>query len=64
MGAWATLTLTSRLSVSDIDVLGDSKIVIDWLNQKGALQVVSLERSKDRIKDILKDCRNITFAYI
>jgi ribonuclease HI len=34
MGAWATLILASRLSVSDIHVLGDSKIVIDWLNRE------------------------------
>jgi hypothetical protein len=34
MGAWATLTLASRLTVYDLHVMGDSKIVIDWLNRK------------------------------
>jgi len=43
MGAWATLILASRLSITTIHVLGDSKIVIDWLNHKGAIQVVTLE---------------------
>jgi ribonuclease HI len=64
MGVWASLFLATRLSIPDLHVLGDSKIVIDWLNRKGSLQVVSLERWKERIKDILKVFRNITFAHI
>jgi ribonuclease HI len=64
MGVWASLILATRLSITYLHVLGDSKIVIDWLNQKGALQVVSLESWKEMIKDILKDLRNITFSHI
>jgi hypothetical protein len=64
MGAWASLILAARLSIPDLHLLGDSKIVIEWLNQKGALQVVSLERWKERIKDTLKYFRNISFAHI
>jgi hypothetical protein len=37
MGVWATLTLASRLSITYIEVFGDSRIVIDWLNKEGAL---------------------------
>ena len=37
VGVWASLILATRLSISDLHVLGDSKIVIDWLNGKGAL---------------------------
>jgi len=29
MGAWATLTLATRVSIYELLVLGDSKIVID-----------------------------------
>ena len=64
MGAWASLILVVRLSIPDLLFLGDSKIVIDWLNQKGALQVVELERWKERIKDTLTYFRNISFAHI
>jgi len=36
-GVWATLTLASRLHIVDLQVFGDSKIIIDWLNDKGNL---------------------------
>jgi ribonuclease HI len=64
MGAWATLTLASRLSVSDIHVLGDSKIVIDWLNRKGTLHVATLDGWKDRITELLTLFRSISCAHI
>jgi ribonuclease HI len=54
LGVWASLTLASRLSITDFLVLGDSKIVIDWLNRKGALQVVTLDCWKDRIYELIK----------
>ena len=43
LGAWASLTLAIRLSISDLLLLGDSKIVIEWLNKRGVLQEISLE---------------------
>ena len=64
LGVWASLTLASRLSITDFIVLGDSKIVIDWLNNKGALQVVTLDSWKDRIFELIKLFRTISFAHI
>ena len=64
MGALDTLILASRLSVSDIHVLGDSKIVIDWLKGKGTLQVVTLYGWKDRISKLLTLFRYISCAHI
>ena len=37
MGVWATLTLANMWSIQKIHVLGDSKVIIDWLNQKSNL---------------------------
>jgi ribonuclease HI len=37
LGAWALLTLASRLSIMEIHVQGDSKIIIEWLKGKGRL---------------------------
>jgi ribonuclease HI len=64
MGVWALLTLASRLSFSDILVHGDSKIVIDWLKGKGTLQVVTLDCWKERIVDLIKLFRTISFAHV
>ena len=41
----------------------DSKIVIDWLNQKCILQVLNLECWKDRIKALLKDFMSLDFYH-
>jgi ribonuclease HI len=35
LGVWATLTLSSRLNITELQFFGDSRIVIDWLNRKG-----------------------------
>ena len=54
LGIWATLLLASILNLLDIQVLGDSNIIIDWLNNKGKLQVIALECWKDKITDLIK----------
>jgi ribonuclease HI len=64
MGVRASLTLASRLSIIDLLVLGDSKIVIDWLKRKGALQVVTLDCWKDKISDLIKLFGTISFAHV
>jgi ribonuclease HI len=64
MGVWASLTLAHRLSISDFHVLGDSKIVIDWLNRKGTLQVVTIDCWKDRINELIKYFMNISFSHV
>jgi len=43
LGSWAILTLDHRLSISDFHVIGDSKIVIDWFNNIGSLQVITID---------------------
>jgi ribonuclease HI len=63
-GAWSTLALAKRLSIYDIHILGDSKIVIDWLEKKGDLGVASLEAWKERITDLCSHFRSISFEHI
>jgi ribonuclease HI len=64
LGVWALLTLASRLFIYEINVLGDSRIVIDWLKGKGSLQVVTLESWKERITDLIKLFRDISFGHV
>jgi ribonuclease HI len=64
LGVWATLTLASRLNITELEVFGDSRIVIDWLNRKGNLQVVTLDCWKERIRDLSKLFSPITFSHI
>jgi len=64
LGAWAILTLAQRLSITDIHIMGDSKIVIDWLNDIGSLQVISIDCWKDRVRELIKQFSVITFAHV
>ena len=43
MGAWTTLMLAYHLSIPCIHILGDSKVVIEWILNKGRLQVSLVE---------------------
>jgi ribonuclease HI len=63
MGAWASLLLATRLNLFDFQLLGDSKIVIDWLNSKGKLQVSSLLGWMDRTRELQKLFRQLTLIH-
>jgi len=63
-GVWASLTFAHRLSIIDFHVIGDSKIVIDWLNEKGTLRSVSIDCWKDRIKELIKFFSFTSFVHV
>jgi hypothetical protein len=64
LGVWATLMLASHLSFHRLQVLGDSKVVIDWLSNRGRLQSSTIEGWKSRIKDLIKSFHAISFEHI
>jgi len=49
LGVWATLLLEKHLSLHKLQVLGDSKVVIDWINKRGDLRACTIEGWKQRI---------------
>jgi hypothetical protein len=51
LGVWVTLFLAIRLHITDLQIIGDSKIIIDWCNGNGRLQILALEGWKDQIKN-------------
>jgi ribonuclease HI len=64
LGVWASLILATRLGIDHLQVFGDSKIVIDWLNYRGNLQVTSLVGWMDRILELTKSFNTIRFDHI
>jgi hypothetical protein len=64
LGVWASLTLAHRLGIEQLQVLGDSKTVIDWLNFKSNLQVSSLVGWMDKIQDLITFFNTIRFDHI
>lgn len=64
LGAWALLTLTNRLSIQWMHLIGNSKIIIDWMCGKGRLQVISLDCWKERVSILISSFQKITFDYV
>jgi ribonuclease HI len=64
LGAWATLTISKLLNLQYIQVLGDSKVVIQWLKQEGNLQTINTEGWKSRIKDLISTFKGLHFQHI
>ena len=64
LGAWVLLTLANRLSLKTIHIMGDFKIIIDWLLGKGQLQVLSLDCWKDSITGLITTFQNISFDHV
>jgi len=42
LGIWALLTVATHLHIQDLQIFNDSKIVMDWLIQRGNLQILNL----------------------
>jgi ribonuclease HI len=64
LGAWATLTLAYRLDIEQLQVLGDSKIVIDWINNKCNLFVTSLTGWMEKIRSLMPLFKDLKFEHI
>jgi ribonuclease HI len=64
MGTWATLFIANYLSIYKLQILGDSKVIINWLNNKGNLCVISLEGWKQRISLLRRKFMATNFYHI
>jgi ribonuclease HI len=64
LGAWATLLLASRLNIDRLHLIGDSKLIINWLNQKGNLHTITLLAWIDRIRLLKCHFKELFFSHI
>jgi len=64
MGVWETIFIANLLSIHKLQILGDSKVIIDWLNDKSDLRVSSIEGWKQRIKMLKRKFADIHFFHI
>jgi ribonuclease HI len=63
LGVWETLLLATRLHITELQVIRDSKIIIDWCKGKGRLQVISLDCWKYKIRELSTLFRAINFSH-
>lgn len=64
LGLWATLFIATSWSVKYLLVLGDSSVVIDWINLKSKLCSVYIECWKQKIRVLTKLFADIKFQHI
>jgi ribonuclease HI len=64
LGVWATLTLAYKLDIDQLQVLRDSKIVVDWLNYKCNLFVSYLMGWMEKIRNLIPLFQDIKFEHI
>jgi hypothetical protein len=64
LGIWATLTLSIDLSLPKLQAMGDSRVIIDWLNDRGKIQACAIEGWKLRTKELIKKNQTISFHHI
>jgi hypothetical protein len=50
LGIWASLTLANYLDIHRLQAFGDSKVIIEWLNDRGKLDICAIEGWKKCIK--------------
>jgi len=59
-----TLTLAKLWDINRLNVLGDSKVIIDWLNQKTNLHATEIEGWLHRTKSIISDFQENRYTHI
>jgi len=64
LGVWATLFLASRLHIEALQVLGDFRIIIEWLSNRGDLQAISILAWKDIIRLLQTTFKKLTYNHI
>jgi ribonuclease HI len=64
MGLWATLTLATFWSINQLQILGDSRVIIDWINLKSNLHAVNIECWKQKTRELAKNFKDISFQHI
>jgi len=62
--SWATLILVVRLNIEVIQVIGHSKIIIEWLKDRGKLQISSLMGWMDRINKLKKYFKEVHCTHV
>ena len=63
-GVWASLSLAHKLDLDQLQLLEDSKIVVDWLNHKCNLYVTSLMGWMEKIRILITLFKDIRFEHI
>lgn len=57
------LWVSQLYQVSNLQVFGDSKVIIDWVTNKSCLQVLSMDPKKIKIQELLSDFLQVVIKH-
>jgi ribonuclease HI len=61
---WMLTKLSAEQGVDQIQIMGDSKLVIDWINSKSNMQNMYLSSNMERIKELKGNLFKISFHHV
>ena len=61
---WATLRVAQNSQIQEIQIFGDSKIVIDWENEQTNIRAPQLEHLLIEIQSLKSSIRRIYFGHV
>jgi ribonuclease HI len=64
IGVWATLFLAKHLDIHHLQTLGDSKVVIGWMQRKNRLMAIQIEGWKRKIRTLEGNFQEISYQHI
>ena len=64
LGLWATLTLATYWSINQLQILGDSRVIIEWINHKCNLSTVNIEGWKQKTLELAKNFKDLSVHHI
>jgi ribonuclease HI len=64
LGLWTTLTLAALWSLDALHVQGDSRVIIDWISNKGRLNSIHLAGWMHKTRDLIQRFSNIHFRHV
>ena len=61
---WITLKVVRSSHIQDIQIFGDSKVVVDWENEKNTIRVPHLQHLLAEIQTLKTYFKRISFGHI
>ena len=61
---WATLKVAKSAQIQEIQIYGDSKVVIDWANEKSTIRALHLEHLLEEIQTLKLSFRRISCGHV
>jgi ribonuclease HI len=64
VGVWTSFILANLLDIRHLHMVGDSKVVIEWMQRKGNLLATRIEGWKRRVRILEKNFQEVLFQHI